>query len=290
MKPKPIEFLHELYRIWITERPTILAAGLAYYSLFSLVPLIYVTVAIAGIFIDKLAMIQRLSTRVSEILGPEVAQAFREAVLSLMETFSRGSFITSLISFLALFFAASFIFFQLKFALDTIWKVPPPQRDETRNFIKQRLFAFILVFGVAMLLVASALVSLILSVLSTWLNLASVNYLSTLSFFILATISFALVYQHLPSVTLKFRDVWLGALVASLSMFVAVSVLGWYLRRSSIGSAFEAAGTVAVILITIYALADIFLFGAVFTKVYARMYGSMAAGRPHDEMAEMEGK
>jgi membrane protein len=144
-----------------------------------------------------------------------------------------------------------------------------------------RLLAFVMVIGLGLLLVLMTASSIILSTLSAYLNLNNPLPAAELALFLgLATAAFALIYRVLPDVDIAWRDVWLGALVTALLFALARSFLGIFLARASIASAFDAAGALAVILIVIYYLALIFLFGAVFTKVYASMFGSKAGSTP----------
>ena len=166
-------FLAQFYRIWITERPSQFAAMLAYYALFSFVPVIYIALTVAGIFIDELRAASQLYTRVGEALGPEASQLLEDAVNSLAERTTGGATLSTVIGFVALLFTASLLFFQLQHALNTIWQVPPPQRGETRSYILNRLLAFVMVIGLGMLLVVGAFVTVVITALRSWIDLAA---------------------------------------------------------------------------------------------------------------------
>ena len=166
-------FLAQFYRIWITERPSQFAAMLAYYAIFSFVPVIYITLTVAGIFVDELQSAGQLYTRVGEALGPEAAQLLEDAVNSLAKRTTDGTTLTNVIGFVALLFTASLLFFQLQHALNTIWQVPPPQRGETRSYILHRLLAFVMVIGLGMLLVVGAFVTVVITALRSWIDLAA---------------------------------------------------------------------------------------------------------------------
>ncbi len=157
------EFIAEVYAIWVSERPAQLAAALAYYGMFSFAPVIFIGITIAGIFIDELAMAGQLFEQLQTVLGPETAEQVRRLVQAASNAAPSGSWLASLISFLALFFAASGLFFQIQYALNRIWRVPPPKKDHTRAFIRKRLLSFVMVMGVGLLLIATALVNVILA-------------------------------------------------------------------------------------------------------------------------------
>ena len=268
-------FIKEFYNIWITDRPARLAAGLAYYGMFSLAPITYIALTIAGIFIDELAMANTLYSVLINVIGPEAAAYIEDAVLSLEQSTSGGTFITSFISFIALLLAASGVFFNLQTSLNDIWHVPPPERGGTMAFIKDRLVSFIMVIGVGVLLILAATASVILNFLDSLLNFElTVPFVNLIIFMLLTMLSISLIYKILPDVKVGWRDVWLGAGITTVVMVISAFLFGWYLTSSRVSSAFEAAGTVAVILIGIYTLAQIFLFGAVFCRVYAGLYGS----------------
>lgn len=271
-------FVKEIYNGWITDRPSRLAAGLAYYGMFSLAPITYIALTVAGIFLDQMALADRMYTALDNILGPEAAAFIKNSVLSLEKSTSGGTFLTSLISFIALLLAASGVFFNLQTSLNTIWHVPPPESGGTLAFIKDRLVSFVMVIGVGVLLVVAGTAGIILSYLASYFPYEFTTPLTNLLLFILlATLSIALIYKILPDAKIAWRDVWLGAVITTLLTVIGAFIFGWYLTSNRVSSAFEAAGTVAVILIGINILAQIFLFGALFTRVYASVFGSQAS-------------
>ena len=282
--PTLLDFVKELYRIWVAERPSQLAAALAYYGVFSFAPVIFIAFAVAGVFIDELAMIHQVFERIGNVLGPEAAQLLQDNVETISQTTSGGSPLISLISFLALLFAASGLFFQLQYALNTIWNVPPPAKGETLVLIRQRLFSFVMAIGVGLLLVITTLVNVLLAWFGSFIPIErSVPISNLVALMGLITLSFALIYKVLPDVDIAWRDVWIGAAVTALLVTLGGLLVGLYLGSGRIGSALEAAGTFAVILIGIYYIAQIFLFGAVFTRVYASMFGSKAVSAERQE-------
>lgn len=275
------DFAREVYNIWVAERPNQLAAALAYYSMFSFAPIIFIAYTVAGIFIDQIAAASRFYERLENIFGAELAQLVQDSVSTLSQTTQGGSFLVSLISLIALLFAASGLFFQLQFALNTIWRVPPPKAGQTLKMVKQRAFSFVMVIGLGLILILATLLNFIISMFGQWLNeLFGLGSLSQVLLTLVGTLglfmlSFAIIYKILPDAKVTWRDVWLGSLATATLMTVAIYVLGFFFRAGSIGSAFEAAGAVALLLVGIYYGAQIFLLGAVFIRVYAHRFGSM---------------
>jgi membrane protein len=285
--PTIVSFLKEIYNIWITDRPARLAAGLAYYGIFSLVPIVFISLTIAGIFLDELALAERLFNVVENVLGSQAATFIEESVNSMEQTTTGGTFLRSLISFIALLLAASGFFFNLQTSLNTIWHVPPPDHDGTRAYIIDKFASFIMVIGVGILLVATAVLSVLVRFLGSVFPLDFITpVINLLAFILVVMVSIGLIYKVLPDVQVSWRDVWLGSLVTTLMMIVGVFIFGWYLTSGSSSSAFEAAGSVAVILIGIYTFAQIFLIGAVFTRVYARMFGSLSLNNTNGKSVE----
>jgi membrane protein len=274
MKPKLIAFIRELYQTWIGERPSQLGAGLAYYAMFSAAPVIYIAISIGGIFLDELALAQRFYEQIAQVMGEETAVFLERMVESVAIDPSSGSALTTIINFIALIFAASAIFFYLQYALNAVWKVPPPKRDATTSMVRNKLITFVLVIGVGLALVVAAAMNIILSLITNFFDIGNWGIANFVAMIALGTIAFAIIYKVLPNTNIAWQDVWVGALVTSLLIAVGGWGLGIYLANSSITSAFEAAGTMAVFLISVFFFAQLFLFGAVFTRVYASIFGS----------------
>jgi membrane protein len=274
-----LDFFRTLYGAWISERPSQLAAAIAYYGLFSIAPIIFIGYTIANPVIKQLTEYSHFYVRLENALGPEVAKSIRDSVDALGGEAIGGSALVSTISFLALLFAASGMFFQIQFALNSIFKVQGAGRNRTRAFILQRLFSFLMVIGVGLLAILAVLLNFAVawvgSLLGDLLGTgATLFVLDGLTMFAITTLAFALIYKILPDVDISWRDVWLGAALAALLALLAGALLGTYFRYGGVGSAFEAAGSFAVILIAINIFAQIFLFGALFTREYTLRYGS----------------
>lgn len=285
MKSKPSikEFVKELYRIWAKERPGQLAAALAYYGMFAFAPVIFIALWVAGLFFDQISAADQFYTRIESLFGPELTMFIQDSVESLGQSTGEGSVLATLISIGALLMAASGMFYQLLFALNKIWGVPVPERGQATGMIRQRLFSFLMVIGVGLLFVVGTIVNVILTWFGGLLNLSpSMPVLTFVAFLGLATLAFALIYKILPEAHIRWRDVWIGAIVTAIMVALALFLFGAYLNRGNIGNAFEAAGAFAVLLIGIYTIAQVFLFGAMFTRVYSETYGSRSIEQAED--------
>jgi membrane protein len=274
MKQKLIAFIKELYQTYVGERPSQLGAGLAYYAMFAAAPVVYIAITVAGIFLDELAVAESFFERVAQVMGLETAEFLESMVESVAIDPAAGTPLTSIIGFIALILAASSIFFYLQYALNAVWKVPPPKRDATTSMLQNKLITFVLVIGVGLLLVVAAAMNIVLSLITNFFEIGNWGIANFVGMIGLGTVAFAIIYKVLPNTKIAWRDVWVGSLVTALLIAVGGWGLGIYLANSSITSAFEAAGTTAVFLISVFFFAQLFLFGAVFTRVYATVFGS----------------
>lgn len=281
-------FLKQFYHIWVTERPSQFAAMLAYYALFSVVPLFYIVLKVAGVFIDELRAASQLYAWVGENLGPESSQLLQDQMARLAERSAGGMTVEAVIGVAAMLGTASLLFYQLQHALNTIWKVPPPQRGATRFLILNRLLAFIMVIGLGLLLVLVTFANTVIAGLRSWIGLGStLPFASLLPSILLLTFMLAVLYKVLPNAKVAWRDVLVGSLVAAVLLTLAGSLLGLYLSASRLSSALEAAGAVAVFLMAFYFIGVIIVVGAVAIRVYASLYGQkiLPRGEPAPEQS-----
>lgn len=274
-----ISFLKDLSEIWARERPVQLAAALAYFGMFSFAPIVYIAFFVAGVFLSETFLSERLVAAITEWMGPEVVGIFQSMLTEVEKPGNGGRLIASLISVGALIYAATGVFFQLKFSLNSIWGIPPAVKGGIVWMIRERFISFLLTIGVGLVLLVAGLFSIISSWLDTWLPFNWFDPLYSLLVFIgLTTVSFAIIYKILPDTRIQWRDVWGGALISALLITVAIRVVGFLVGVSTFKSALEAAGSIVIVLIGINYLAQIFLFGAIITRVYAHRYGSLSGG------------
>jgi membrane protein len=280
--------LKDTFREWREDGANRLAAALAYYTTFSLAPLLVLIIAIAGLVGGHEAAQSQVMAQVKDLLGVEG----REFVQGMIQSASRPStgVTATIIGAVTLLFGALGVFGELQNSLNTIWEVKPkPARgflDGIKRFVVKRLLSFTMVLGIGFLLLASLVISAALSALGEYMGtrwpfadfwLELINFLIS---FIVITFLFAMIFKFLPEIKIAWRDVWLGAAVTSVLFSLGKFLIGFYLGRSEVGNTFGAAGSLAILLIWIYYSAQILFFGAEFTQVYANKYGSKIVPDP----------
>ena len=269
-----IDFLKKVYQIWVDERPVQLAAALAYYAMFSLAPVIFIAFTIAGILIDNIALTERVSATLEQILGPEMVQAIQSMLanisIDLPDQIEQYTWLSSLIGFLALLWAASGLFNQIHFALNRLWQVPVTTKSKTLGMFKYRLLSFSIVILLGLLLVIMSFVNGLLSWIDSIFDVPTdYSMIVILTFVCLTALCFALIYKLFPDVQMRWRDVWLRAGIAALLETIGFLLIGFFIQFGIFTSASAAAGSVAMLLIISYYMAQIFLLGAVITRVYS---------------------
>jgi membrane protein len=267
-------FSKEIYHTYVVDMPNNFAASLSYYSLFSLVPTIYIAFLLTGIFIDDKAAIQYFFTKIENVLGVDVAKLLLHALEGISADPSSRTIVDLIVSSFAILISASLVFFKLQYALNTIWKIPPATKGQTKTFILNRLISFVMVFCVGILILVITLSYVLISFFDSLLQIQlSIPFLNAGTNWVIYTAAIALVFKLLPDARISWRDAAIGAGVTALLLSAGAKMLGWYLAKGNVGTAFEAAGTVAILLIAIYFLSQFFIFGTVFTRVFADFYG-----------------
>ncbi len=270
--------LRTTFQEWNEDKAPRLAAALAYYTAFSIAPLLIVAISIAGLVFGEEAVQGRIRYQIDGLVGSQAAGAIQEMLVN----FNRpeAGTIATIIGLITLLLGAAGLFGQLQDALNTIWEVAPKPGGGILTMLRQRFISFTMVLGIGFLLmvslVISALVTVIGDVFARYVPgqdflLQAINFIIS---FAIITLLFALIYKILPDVKIAWRDVWLGAAVTSLLFVIGKLLIGLYLGNSTIGSAYGAAGSFVVLLVWIYYSAQVLLFGAEFTQVYARQHGS----------------
>jgi membrane protein len=267
----------EIYRIYVVEQPGHFAASLSYYSLFSLIPIFYIAFWFAGIFIDDEVAMQRIFSTVESVLGSEVEELLRYALDNITQAPSDSSsdMTERVISAVAMLFGASLVFFKLQYALNTIWRLPPSGKAQIQKFILNRILAFFMVFCVGVLVIVITQVYVLLCFFDALLPLQLFSpFLNLGTKLLIGTCAIALTLKLVPDARIGWKDAVIGAGVTACFLAAGAIVVGEHIVESKVGSAFEAAGTIAILLVAIYFLAHLFIFGVVFTRVFADVYGS----------------
>ena len=266
-------------RSWIDDYAPSMGAALAYYTAFSIAPLLLIVIAIAGLVFGHDAAQGEIVGQLQGLMGSEAAQSV-EALLASVNQPSKGVFATG-VGIVVLLVGATSVFGELQDALDRIWRAPARKKSGLWGLLRARILSFGLILGVGFLLIASLVVSAALAAFGKWWAPAfgAWEWLAQGADFALGfclvTVIFAMIYKIMPRVHVRWHDVWIGAAVTALLFTIGKFAIGLYIGRSSVTSGFGAAGSLAVLLLWVYYSAQIFLLGAEFTWVYAHTFGSL---------------
>jgi membrane protein len=268
----------QTFQEWNEDRAPRLAAALAYYTIFSIAPFLIVVIAIAGLAFGQEAVQGRLDEQIQGLVGREGADMIQQLIQNVRQP--SENVLATVIGIITLLLGAGGVFGQLQDALNTVWGIMPKPGRGIWGMIKDRFLSFTMVLGVGFLLLVSLVVSTILSTMNTYalaLMPGSEVVMQVVNFVIsfgVITLLFALMYRYVPDVDIRWRDVWIGAAFTALLFVIGKTLLGYYLGNSGVLSTYGAAGSLIVILLWIFYSAQILLFGAEFTQVYAQKYGA----------------
>ena len=279
-KQRPIgwNLFKTAFEQWYNDGPFQLAAALAYYTLLSLAPLLIILIGIVGLFFGESAAESYIVGAIAGLVGPQSARAVQEIVRNASQ--QGGGLLATIVGIGLLLFGAGGVVGQLQFSLNTVWGVKAQTARGWWPIIRARFLSYAMLLAIGFLLLVSLVVTTVVSAVSEYFN----ELLPALAFvwpivdvaisFALVTILFALIYKVLPDAQIAWRDVWVGAALTSLSFSVGKFLIGLYLGKSTVASAYGAAGSLITVLLWVYYSAVIFFFGAEITRVYATQYGS----------------
>jgi len=260
------------------DKVTRLAAALAYYTIFSLTPLLILALAVAGAIFDRATAQGQLLAQVRNLMGDTGAELIGQMLENASQPEAGG--VAAIISVVTLVIGASAVFGQLQDALNTIWGVMPRPGLNLGYMLRQRVLSFALVLGVGFLLMVSLIATTLITAAQNMVfgsaedaNILIQIFNNVIAVAVIA-LMFAVLFKYLPDVRIAWRDVWVGAIVTSLLFNVGKYLIGLYLGNSSAASVYGAAGSLVVLLLWIYYSGLILFFGAEFTQVYASRYGS----------------
>lgn len=274
-----IQIFKETFQEWNEDKAPLWAAALAYYTVFSLAPLLLIAIAIAGAVFGEAAARGELVNQIQGLIGPQGAEAVQTMIQNTQKPNS-GGVISTVFGIIALLFGASGVFGQLQDALNTIWEVKPKPGKAIKDFLQARFLSFASVLVIGFLLLVSLVLSAVLAGISTFFggllgNIAIVGQILNFAIsFGVITLLIAAIYKFLPDVEVPWKDLWVGAGVTSLLFTIGKFLIGLYLGNSGVSSTYGAAGSLVVVLIWVFYSAQIILFGAEFTQVYAKHRGS----------------
>lgn len=274
---------------WSHDRAPRLGAALAYYTVFSLVPFLVVVIALIGLVLGQEAAQSAILSHIATLVGDQSAAAIKDMIQRADQP-STGLVATGL-AVVTLLFGASGVFGQLQDALNTVWGVEPKEGRGVWGFIKDRFLSFVAVLGTGFLLLVSLILSSALAAFGKWfsgllpLPEALLHLFNFVLSFVVVTGLFALIFKVLPDAKVAWRDVWVGALLTAALFTIGKYALGLYLGKSNVASAYGAAGSLVLILLWVYYSAQILLYGAEFTQVYANRLGERIVPAPDAQVA-----
>ncbi len=277
--------LKQTARSWLDDYAPSMGAALAYYTMFSMAPLLLIVVSVAGLLFGEEAARGEITAQLRSLMGDAGARAVQDLLASVRRPVA-GSFAAA-VGLALLFVGATTVFAELQDSLDRIWRVPMRARPNGwLALVRARLLSFGMILAIGFLLTVSLVLSAVLAMLGGWVGpLAGAWYAlaaaaNAVGGFASVAAMFALIYKVLPRVRVQWKDVWIGALFTALLFNFGKLLIGLYIARIGVISGFGAAGSLVIVLLWVYYSAQIFLFGAEFTWVYANACGSRKPQRP----------
>jgi membrane protein len=264
---------------WVDDYAQSMGAALAYYTMFSLAPLLLIVVSIAGLIFGDEAARGEIFSQLEGMLGAPGALA----VQGLLESVRKPteSVVAAAVGVVVLLIGATSVLGELQDALDRIWRAPDSAgHSGLADLVRARLLSLGMILGIGFLLIVSLFASAALAALRKWWGpvlgdwTATASAIELGSSLLLTTVIFAMIYKIVPRVQILWKDVWIGAACTSLLFTAGKFVIGFYIGRSGIASGFGAAASLVVVLVWVYYSAQIFLLGAEFTWAYAHKFGS----------------
>ncbi|HEX4354091.1 MAG TPA: YihY/virulence factor BrkB family protein [Polyangiales bacterium] len=273
-----LPILKDTIREWSDDNVSRLAAALSYYALLSLAPLLLLMVALLGLIFGEDIAREHVVDAMSSVVGPQGMAAINTIAKSAHHT---GTGIGSIIGLGIALFGASGAFVELQASLNAIWNIPPKRSDKVwLRYVIDRAWSFVLVLGVAALLLCSLLSSAVLAIVGeffehelpgggmVWQLMNSAISLGII------TLLFAVVFKMLPDVKIRWSDVWLGSFVTALLFVLGNLLLGFYLGKSGVTSSYGGAGSIVALMIWVYYSTQLVFLGAELTQVYTQRVGS----------------
>jgi membrane protein len=272
-----IPLLKDTYQQWSDHNGTRFGASLAFYTLLSMAPLLVIVAAVLALVFDPKKSQTELINQAQQMIGSTGADAVK-TLLTHAQKPATGTF-AGIIAFITLLFGASGVFTELQQALNIMWDAAPTNSSGFWGMIKSKLLSFGMVLAIGFILLVSLFVSATVAVVGKFFAgllpipapvFEGINFIVS---FAVITALFALLYKYVPAVRISWRDVIVGAVGTALLFTIGKFLLGLYLGKASVGSAYGAAGSLVALIVWVYYSAQIFYFGAEFTHVYAHAQG-----------------
>ncbi|HEV2453975.1 MAG TPA: YihY/virulence factor BrkB family protein [Verrucomicrobiae bacterium] len=281
--------IYSVVTVWMDANASAMGAAVAFYTIFAIAPLFILVLALAGLMFGREAAQHELFGEIQNLIGKSGAQSVQSILAAADQP--KANLIATIIGFITLFIGASSVFMQLQQALNAIWNVRI-KAGGLRGFLKYRIVSFVALLGIGFLLLVSLIISAGLDAIDKWIGgivpahifiWHLIDFLASMG---IITLLFAMIFKMLPDVRIAWHDVWIGSLITALLFTIGKFLLGAYLGRSSLSSAYGAVGSFVVVLLWVYYSAQILLLGAAFVRVYADRYGSCSRPGADAEFVE----
>ena len=268
---------------WIGHKDARLGAALAYYSVFSIGPLIVIAISVAGFLFTQDAVRSEVTATLKDLMGDTGARAIDAMLAGASQP--RQGVVATVLGVITLIFAAIGVVVQLKDALNTVWEVEPPPGNGIWGFVRSYVLSLAGVLSLGFLLLISMLVTTALAAggkyLVPYLPEVTLHVVSILVSFAVISLLFAMMFKWLPDAKIAWRDVWIGAVATAALFETGKFLIGIYIGKQGLESTYGAAASIVIVLIWVYYSAQIVLLGAEFTNVYAKSRGSWRDGGQH---------
>lgn len=277
------ELMRQSFFRWNDVNAPRLGAALTFYTMLSIAPLLVVCVGIAGWVFGHDWAQEQIAIQMRNVIGYQGANVI-EALLKQSARPTAG-IVATFVGIFTLFFGASGVFAELRDSLNLVWNAGVRENGGVMGLIRYRFFSFTLVLGIGFLLLVSLVLSAAIAAAGKWFSgylpmpELVLHLVTTVFTFVTVTVLFALLYKVVPDVKVEWRDVWIGAAATALLFSIGKFLIGLYLGKAGVGSAYGAAGSLVVFMVWVYYSAQIFFLGALFTYSYAQRHGSRAAER-----------
>ena len=267
------------FNSWNDDYASSMGAALAFYTLFSIAPLLLIVLSIIGFVFGLEAARGEITDQLKNLMGEQSAMAV-QALLQNVNKPKEG-IIATIVGVVLLLVGATSVFGELQSSLNRIWCAPErPKLNSLIALIRERLLSFGMILGIGFILMVSLIFSAALSAIGQWWTpqfkewILMLNIFNIVFSFLMTTAMFALIYKLMPSVRIRWNEVWLGAVITAILFAIGKFLIGLYIGRSAIASGFGAAGSLVALLVWVYYSAQVFLLGAEFTWAYSNIYGS----------------
>lgn len=284
-----LEVLQEAFDGFLADRAMTMGGAIAFYTIFSVAPVIMLVVAMAGLVFGEEAARGALERELIGLVGPESAHLIQNLAQSARDLGS--GIVATCIGLVTVLIGATTVFGELQSSLNVIWKAPAATGSTIWQLVRTRLLSLSLIMGFGFVMLVSLVFNAVLAAIGDYISgylpggatfLTIVNLVIS---FAVTTALFALIYRVLPDVWIAWRDVFFGAGVTALLFTIGKFLIGLYIGRSAIASSYGAAGAFVVVLVWVYYSAQIFLFGAEIAYAFARRHGTRQ-GEPEKKPSE----